>query len=207
MKNLNKIIMSAVCGCLLLAPATMVAEIVENQTGLASPTSIVTFDDTTFAQGTLITNQYASEGVTFAGLTYDSQAISTCCNGINNNYVGTVVNSQIVNPFTISFTSVQDSVAFALATNPANTTFTAFLGATQVDSFTSPTDFNSSTPYYFGFSGEDFDSIEVNVTNSAALLDNIQMGSAAATPEPGTMVLMAVGLGTAILSRRRAAKQ
>lgn len=204
----HRIAMSALCFGALLAPS-MFGDTIQNQTGLASPAFTVTFDDITFAQGTLITNQYASEGVTFSNLVYDGQAPSTCCNGIDNNLLANFDQSGVnplVNPFTITFTTVQNSAAFAIATNAATTTFTAFLGGTQVDTFTSPTSFDSSTPFFFGFTGENFDSIQITVGgDQGALIDNIQLGTAA-TPEPSTLLLVGGSLGAVILRRRRAAK-
>lgn len=170
----------------------------KNSTGIASPTSTITFDELTFTNGTTITNQYAAYGVTFAGLLYTPQ--SGTFPGVSGNDLGNFFGgATTTNPFQIFFTSAQTSAAFGLATNPATTTFTALLAGVAVASFTTSTTFNDGNAFVgFNAAGSSsFDEIDVNVgsSDSFGLIDNIQQGEAVvATPEPASMALVATGL-------------
>jgi hypothetical protein len=181
---------------------------IANTTGLSSPNTIITFSELSFAQGTPITSEFSAYGVVLSPpVWYDSQGVSSCCSGIVSDYVAnfSTIPVSISNPFSILFTADQTEVAFALATNPTTTTFTALLGGTPVESFSSPTSFDSSTPYYFGFTGITFDEIRISVGgNQLALIDNIQLGPAA-VPEPHTFALIASALFALALARRRRA--
>ena len=50
----------------LLMASYSFADTVQNGTGLNTPNSVITFDEHILANGTLVTNQYAAEGVTFS---------------------------------------------------------------------------------------------------------------------------------------------
>jgi hypothetical protein len=102
------------------------------------------------------------------------------------------------------------AAAFAMQTNPGTSTFTALLGGLPVETFTAPTDLSflpdlTNASNFYGFSGITFDAIEVTSNTTFFQIDNLQIGSAAATvPEPATLALVVVGLvGLAGHARRR----
>jgi hypothetical protein len=201
--------LAVACVAVLVATTVQVkAAIITNDFGLSDPAQMITFDEFVFAANTPITNEYSSLGVTFSpNLFYDSQ-LGDLPN-ISGHRLGNFTSTVTVNPFFISFLTVQDQAAFAMVTNPGTSTFTALLGGTEVESFSVSTD-ASSTTNYFGFMGVSFDTIRVNVGagGGAMLLDNLQFGSAtiSAIPEPSSLTLFGIGacvLGLGVARRRR----
>ena len=191
----------AVCLVLIAAEANA-TPITGSVTGLASPSAVLTFSEVALASGTPLTNQFSPFGLTFLGGTYYDPEPGFFPTVSAGNFSAPGSNGPIglTNPFTIIFTAPVGSAALQFITNAGTTTFTARLGGTTVESFVAPT---SLTPLFFGFQGINFDNILINVNaaNNAALFDNIQTNTAAAVPEPATMML--VGTGCFILRRRR----
>jgi VPDSG-CTERM motif len=176
----------ALLGTLAFAITTAQVEAVpiHNTTGLASPVTTIDFN-ASLGDGTVVTNQYAGLGVTFSpNLVYDTiysgAGIPNIGGGQLRNFAGTVVD-----PFSLLFAVDQTEVAFAMATNPGTSTFSAYLDGVLVESFSAATDVSSSNNF-FGFSGIVFDEIRVDAggSGSAMLLDNLQMGTAATASVP-----------------------
>jgi hypothetical protein len=179
-------------------------QIAGSATGLASPAYTITFEEYPIVQNTPITTQYASLGASFSsGIYYDPQPGFFPDHSLGNfAFVDDVVQTT---PVFISFTSPQTDAALQLITNPGTTTFTAMLGANTVDSFSAST---SLAILYYGFTGELFDSIRIDVggDDNATLFDNLELGGAA-VPEPGTVGLLGVGLvGLAFVRKRLASR-
>jgi hypothetical protein len=156
--------------------------------------------------GTVLTNQYSSLGVTFSGLRFDN----TFNSGFPNITLPAAVNgAPIINPFLIGFTQPQSKAAFSLVTNSGISTFEALLNNSVVESFSAPTDLNSSTNFY-GFTGVTFDAIRITaggidgINVGLAAIDNIQFGTATAqsVPEPFSTIGTLVG-GTAAFRIRK----
>lgn len=191
------------------ASSTSQAQFFVNTFGLASPVQTVTFSEASFAQGTVITNQFAGFGVTLSpGIFYNSQG-AAALSGISGDYVGNNI-SGLVNPFSILFGSVQTAAAFGAATNPTSTLFEALLLGSVVASGSSATTFNDPNAFY-GFNGVNFDEIRITVGgDQQMLIDNVQTGiPATVVPEPGTFVLLGAFLipGAAVMRRRRQRNQ
>lgn len=112
-----------------------------------------------------------------------------------------------INPFLISFTQPQSQAAFSLVTNIGTSTFQALLNNSVVDSFSAATDVTSSNNFY-GFTGVTFDAIRVTAPgNGAAIIDNIQLGTATAqsVPEPFSIIGTLVGGAAALRMRKKLA--
>lgn len=151
------------------------------------------------ANGTALTNQYSSLGVTFSGLfQYNGDTRPNIDTFAAANF------SPITNPFLISFAQSQSQAAFSLVTNTGTSTFDALLNNSVVDTFSTATTSTSSNNFY-GFTGVTFDAIRVTAAPSgAAIIDNIQLGTATAqsVPEPFSIIGTLVG-GTAAFRIRK----
>ena len=212
MKMVVKLLISAL---VISSTGSLWAASITNDSGLAAPVSTVTFDEIVFSQGTEITDQYVSYGITFESLVYYDSQGNASFPGVETHYVGNN-STPLINPFSISFTSTQTAAAFGIATNPATTTFTAKLNGVVVESYQSSTDFDDPSISFQGFEGISFDEIEISVGGDGqALIDNIQMGVAAPPPlgdvEPvpsnaawamGALILLLVSFGFIAINRR-----
>jgi uncharacterized repeat protein (TIGR01451 family) len=152
---------------------------VTNDFGLANPTTTITFDEIVLAPAEVVTNQYEALGVIFSpNLYYDPQgpAGPSLYPGVSGHNLGNFF--PIVNPFSIQFSTPQIAVAFGIATNPANTEFTAKLNGIVVETYQSATDATTAAVSFQGFEGVLFDEIEISTvgSNEALLIDNIQTG-------------------------------
>lgn len=188
---------------LTLAPGYAHAVPINGGSGLPSPASTITFDELVISQGTSITNQFASFGVTFSpSLIYSPQGLTNCCDALgdgtnaDSGYIGNL--NGLPNPFSIKFTGTQTAAAFALSTlSQPSTLFEALLAGNPVPNeffFRATADeYNQAgqpVGPFFGFSGFAFDEIRVTVGVSTlddspgsvrAVIDNIQLSQ---TPGP-----------------------
>ena len=192
--------LAATCGT---ATAT---DIISSNTGLASPASTITFSEIVLPDGTLLTNQYAGLGVTFAGGFYYN-GCPTCVtappDGVKPDITDfpnsdTSLGSTLT---TISLSNPVNGIAFNFASEFIQYTFTAFLGASQVGQFTvnvNTTAINGVSGWgWYGFDDLTLDSLQISTTVSGGpingyVIDNLETGTAATpTPEPSTLLLSA----------------
>ena len=166
-----------------------------NGTGLASPAAVVDFDGAGLTAGAIVTNQFASQGVTFGPNLYFNSQGPVSFPGISGDYLANF--NPLVNPFSLLFAMDQTDVAFGFATNVANTTLTAFLNGVIVESFQTPTTSNNAGTAFLGFTGILFDEIQISVSSSLALVDNIQLGTVAPVPLPAALPLLLAALAGA----------
>jgi hypothetical protein len=183
-------------------PALRASEINNSATGLTSPTETIDFTEVPLADGTALTNQFAAYGVTFSNLWY-STVYDFGTSIVAPEAANFSIGCPCVNPYSIFFSTPQTDVAFGLVTNSGdNTTITALLGGSVVDSFTATTDLSGN---FFGFTGLSggFDQIQLSTQDNvdgAAVIDTIELGTA--IPEPASWVLLALGTASLAVVRR-----
>jgi hypothetical protein len=180
-----------------------------NTSGLDAPAETVDFSEHTFADNTLINNQFSDQGVTFS---VDLFYQNTFSPNMPNSDAPTLTNfnpdngNGLTNPFSINFTSPVYAAAFVLGTNPNTTLFTALLNGIVVDSGSAPSSLGNAMDFY-GFSGVVFDQIIISVGGDAfAVLDTLEFNpgtSVPDVPEPTTWALILVGAGLAGVMRLR----
>ena len=162
--------------------------------GLPTPGATITFSEIVLPVGSPVTNEYAGLGVTFSPNLYYSTAHGTLLNDSPPDLT-TFGLSGRVGAFAINFTSPVSAAAFVFGGDAGTATFSAYSGATPIESFVGNINFGSGFPNtWFGFTGITFDSISVSVNNgtNAAALDNLQFNKA--VPEPGSLFLLGSGL-------------
>jgi hypothetical protein len=171
-----------------------------NGAGLVSPASTLTFSELAFADNTLITNEFASFGVTFNNAVFNPQD-----GYMPRNYVGNYQLSTIQYPdLSLTFGTAVSDAAFELATNPGNSVINLYLGATLVDTASLAT--SNGAGSFYGYTGGLFDRIQILApVNGALLVDNIQFNAATvagAVPEPATWIMMLAGFGVVAAGMR-----
>ena len=149
-----------------------------------------------------ITNQYSGDGVDFSGA-----LVGLTNPGDTNLFNGSTIASNWIysgtgntgSSWTATFSSVQNLVGFLAETNSSDSvTIEAFLGLTSIGSVNFPNP-NGPTPDFLGFGDlGGFDSITVttaNIGNGFFAMDDFRFeGSSVSVPEPGSLVLLALGL-------------
>jgi len=179
-------------GIIGVNPAQAVS--LNNGTGISNPATTITFDD--LGSGDLLTDQYSSLGVTFAGL-----EVYNTSPGYPN--MTELVGFNFANPFLISFTQPQSQAAFSFITEAGTSTFEALLNDSVVETFFATTDLDSTNNFY-GFTGVTFNAIRVTAAGDLGSIDNLQFGTATAqpVPEPFSIIGTLIG-GTAAFRIRK----
>lgn len=181
------------------------AAFINNATGLVAPISTVTFDEISFANGTVISTQFSSYGVTFSPALSLSDRYKNGYPNMNGSVLSNFEAGErpYTQPFSIKFNNALTEAAFAFVSNPSpTTTFSAYLGGNLVESATTSTEYSGN---FYGFNSIVLDEIRISTIGSsgAMILDNVQLGLSA-VPEPTTMALFGLGAaGMGLVVRRK----
>lgn len=202
-------------GFAAFATTSPAATINGQSTGLVDPDGFVGFGEVE-VEGELVTDQFADFGVSFSGgvslfnggterpnfedpfaLNFEFQEQDDG----SNRFI-------VYDPLQIIFTNTVSAASFATTNNNTNSSvFTAFLGDTIVESFTTdvanPTGPGNENNIY-GFEGIVFDRIQYDVASGARTfgLDSLSF-NVAAVPLPAGLPLMLLGLGSFAMLRRK----
>ncbi|MFT5041018.1 MAG: hypothetical protein ACI8TX_001989 [Hyphomicrobiaceae bacterium] len=143
--------------------------------GLDDPASVITFSEVEIGDTEQVTDQFAGLGVTFV----PNMNYRTGDNPDWQNVEGPNLRNgePEVNPFTIKFVDPQTAATFnAIAQPPTPTTITAKLNGAVVESFETTVSIDNPNNF-FGFTGIEFDEIEVEYTAETRMrIDNLQFG-------------------------------
>ena len=146
------------------------------------------------------------------GLSFDSGQFATDnLGGVFPNMSGNSILNQAELISWFSFSGPVSGVAFNFVSDDGNATFTAFLGAVEVEYFTAATDQNGN---FYGFKDIVFDSIRIGGDLSSFAytyaLDNLQVASSfdgspvTQVPEPESYAMFMAGLALmGFIARRR----
>jgi hypothetical protein len=205
----NTYAIASIAGVLLFNQSAK-ADLLNNSTGLSNPATTLTFGTNDFPEGTPITNQYAAQGLANGGgLLYSNQSYTDAFNGSSGAYLlnfdETEATQTTISPFTLTFTTPQNEAALVFVTN-FDATIAAQLNGVTVQGFTVSPQNTAFTDTFYGFTNITFDSIQITTSvDNLAFIDTLQLGTATAVPEPGSIALLAgMGLsGAGFLARRR----
>jgi hypothetical protein len=199
--NLKRILLMA--GVTALHQFASAGLFYESTTGLPSPAQTITFSELSPApaNGTVLTTQLASRGLTFDNnsVYYNPQPNALYPN-FSYPYAGNYVMGRNgitigpVAPFSIHFTTPVSSAALVLATaDGVTTTLEALLGGSVVYSGSVPTHYTTANDWY-GFTGITFDQILISSGSGVAVaFDNIEF-----SPVPEASTWLAVWFALAV---------
>jgi hypothetical protein len=192
----------AFLACVMLAQPAAATMLAGSSTPIASPDETIGFDEVALSTGTTVTDQFASLGITFGapGVSYDTSVSA------RPNFSGPAVLKFSGGAVSILFDHDVTDMSAAITANFGSMTVTSFLDGTQVEAF--PWTFpNNTVPAnsnnFFGFTGSLFDEVRIDLGGSTSIAMDTLSYTKAAIPTPGTLPLLAIGLGAGLLCRRR----
>ena len=200
MRHLKPIIAALFLISALTAGQAMATIISASDTGLSAPGQTIGFEEVTLSNGP-VTDQFLSLGVTFTpGVSYFN-SISP-----RPNFSGPAVIDFFGADISIQFSQAVTEVAAPMTASFGSMSLTALLDGVIVEtlSYAFPNNTASSNlNNFFGFTNILFDEVQLTPAgNTSVAMDNLSFTfAAAAVPEPGTLVLLGLGLAGIGLAR------
>ena len=152
----------------------------------------------------------SSSGVSSPDLSFDSGQVAVS-GLVYPNMSGNSIFNETQWASTFSFLGPVSGVAFNFVSTGGETTFTAFLGAVEVEYFTALTGIENDN--FYGFENISFNSIRIDTTSTESvsyILDNLQVASSleidpvTQVPEPESYAMFMAGLALmGFIARRR----
>jgi len=163
-----------------------------NTTGIASPDQTITFESVALSANEPVETQFQSLGVTFSTAFANPDPAETYPNIAGNRIGNFQSHVTQYGLFTAYFSENLNEVAFAVASAPGESTFSALLNGIVLETAVRSTSAADSTNF-FGFKDLVFNQITISTasTDHTFLLDNLQ--TVAVVPELSTWALLLAG--------------
>ena len=198
---------------LLIATACMQANAAPlfSNTGLSNT---VTFDEVPLAQGVIVTNQFAAQGVEFSttapGNLYASgnPGVYSGNTNFSGNYLDSFSGGSHSSEYSIHFGSLVSAAGAYFEFNPGTSNFSSYLGGALQESYIYTNSNCCNSAEFVGFSGN-FDEIRLNaIQGDDFILDNLSFTAKDSVPvsEPTSIALLGLGLLGFTASRRKSKK-